>query len=189
MPTLLIAGAALHLLKNEQERIALAAVHGLSLQAAAVGESIHLTIETVQENLDQALLEIPRDAVQKELVRWEDTNPLVRNVFVWQPGKGLLYPPGGMASTSEERQFIDRYGELFQGQGRFDAYSGRTAREGRIESSASAFINSYESRAAPSPRKKLLALSRQAVQENRQVYQEAERLSDVWKPAFQGKKG
>ncbi|MEA1969702.1 MAG: hypothetical protein U9N77_15965 [Thermodesulfobacteriota bacterium] len=43
---------------------------------------------------------------------WEETNPLIRNVFIWDEQTLLKYPVKGLASTLEERQFAARFGIL-----------------------------------------------------------------------------
>jgi len=164
VPTLLIAVAAFVLLKNEQERINLSARHTLSQRAQAISDTIHLTIETVQENLEQSLLEIEPERLKAELLNWETTNPLVRNIFIYYPEKRLDYPVKGMASTFEERQFIVRYDSLFKGRIKFDAnqYSTR-------ETAGSTNVQNDQTIAYKPPvqssRKKLIALSRQAKEE------------------------
>ncbi len=164
VPTLLIAVAAFVLLKNEQERINLSARHTLSQRAQAISDTIHLTIEAVQENLEQSLLEIEPERLKAELLNWETTNPLVRNIFIYYPEKRLDYPVKGMASTFEERQFIVRYDSLFKGRIKFDAnqYSTR-------ETAGSTNVQNDQTIAYKPPvqssRKKLIALSRQAKEE------------------------
>ncbi|MBU2455968.1 MAG: hypothetical protein KJ668_21880, partial [Proteobacteria bacterium] len=113
VPTLIMAMVAFKLLSHEQERISQSAIHALSERAKTISETIHLTIEAVQENLQQSLLDIDPDQLKKNLMEWEATNPLVRNVFVYKMDKRLEYPVRGMESTLEERQFISRYDALF----------------------------------------------------------------------------
>lgn len=121
MPTLLIAGIGFKILSNEQERINLSAIHALSQRASSVCETIHITIEAVQDNLEQALFEIDRYQLKTELTSWEKDNPLVRNFFIFQPKNRLYYPSRGMESTAEERRFISRYDSLFSGRIKFES--------------------------------------------------------------------
>jgi signal transduction histidine kinase len=69
----------------------------------------------VEVELQQALYEVPGQRLVDTLLEWEATNPLIRNVFVWDGATGLEYPPAGMAATAEERQFTDRFDGLFSG--------------------------------------------------------------------------
>ena len=165
VPTLLMAGVAFVLLEKEQERITLSAIHALSQQAQSVSETIHLTIETVQENLEQSMLEIDSLTLKTELVQWEATNPLVRNIFIYYPKKQLEYPVKGMASTFEERMFMNRYDSLFSGRIKFD--------ENQMSLRVSDQESNRQAEELPqSSRKKLIALSRLAKQE-KMVVQEA----------------
>ncbi|MBU1193509.1 MAG: HAMP domain-containing histidine kinase [Proteobacteria bacterium] len=123
VPTLIMAGAAFTLLSHEQDRISESARTALVERARTVCESIHLTIETVQGNLVQSLLDLDPQQLEKHLIQWEQTNPLIRNVFIWQKKQNepyLEYPLRGMASTREERWFIARYDALFTGRIPFD---------------------------------------------------------------------
>ncbi len=119
VPTLIIAVIALQLLSHEQERINQSAINALSQRAKAVSQTIHITIETIQENLKQSLLSIDHKNLETTLLLWEETNPLVRNVFI-RRDQGLEYPVKGMESTFEERQFMARYDALFSGRVKFD---------------------------------------------------------------------
>ena len=83
MPTLIIAGLALKLLSHEQERINQSAIKALSQRAETVSQTIHITIEDVLENLKQSLLAIEQDTLETTLLIWEETNPLVRNIFLY----------------------------------------------------------------------------------------------------------
>ena len=119
VPTILIGGTAFTLLTHEQERINQAALAALKDRASAIAGTIHTTMEGLQRNLTQSLKEIKPDKIQKTLHLWEQTNPLIRNVFIWDKERGLLYPAQGMPpleSTREERRFINRYDAFFSGQ-------------------------------------------------------------------------
>ncbi len=119
MPTLIIAGIAFKLLSHEQERINQSAINALSQRAEAISQTIHITIETIQDNLKQSLFDIDQNDLATTLLRWEGTNPLVRNVFIYK-NQDLEYPVKGMESTLEERRFITRYDALFSGRVKFD---------------------------------------------------------------------
>ena len=167
VPTLIIAVIAARLLFHEQERINLSAIHTLSERAKVVSETIHFTIESVQENLKQSLLDIDQKKLQKILVAWEKTNPLIRNVFIYHEGKDLEYPVRGMESTLEERRFIVRYDSLFSGRMKFGFNENPVKEEPKIKKSEGDYSgsNRYEpvSKKQPeSSRQKLVALSRVA---------------------------
>jgi len=119
MPTLIITGIAFKLLSHEQERINQSAINALSQRAEAISQTIHITIETIQDNLKQSLFDIDQNDLTATLLRWEGTNPLVRNVFIYK-NQNLEYPVKGLESTLEERRFITRYDALFSGRVKFD---------------------------------------------------------------------
>jgi signal transduction histidine kinase len=124
VPSLFMSGAAYRLLSHEQERIGRAAQEAMMERAAAISETIHVTIETVKDNLIRSLVEIDPGLLKQTLLDWEKTNPLVRNVFVFEPGNKLIYPVKGMAGTPEQRQFIARFEALFSGRIEFDRWGG-----------------------------------------------------------------
>ena len=148
VPTLIISGIAFRLLSHEQERINRAAIQALSERAKTISETIHITVEAVQENLTQSLLDIDQDNLQKTLLVWEETNPLVRNVFIYQKNRELEYPVRGMESTLEERRFITRYDSLFSGRMKFDFNEDLSKDESKTKG------------VTESSRQKLVALSR-----------------------------
>jgi len=145
IPTLILAGVAFRLLSHEQERIRRNSADALLDQARVIARSIDLSLETVQENLTGSLLDIPPGDIEPRLMSWERLNPLVRNVFIFHPEGGLEYPERSIASTQEERQFIDRFSPLFSG--RLSFGFNKLSKEGTTVQASS--------------RKKLYALSRE----------------------------
>ena len=115
VPAVVISAAAFRLIYHEQERINGLAVASIEDRTETIGDTLQITVEAVEEELSRALLNIPEDKLQDTLLEWVDTNPLVRNVFIWDENSGLRYPVSGMASTSEERHFISRFDGLFSG--------------------------------------------------------------------------
>ncbi len=165
VPTLIVAAVAFRLLSHEQDRLHRSAQAALTQQAKTLSETIHLTIEDVQQNLTLSLLALEQKQIKSRLVQWEHTNPLVRNVFIYTKEQGLEYPLDGMASTKEERLFAVRYDALFSGRTSFDFN-----REGRQEISRTGTglkkeiradsYGSIEDDIEKSSRKTLVALSR-----------------------------
>ncbi len=114
-PTLIISLAVLRMLSHEQERIDRLARETAADRARAVAESIQISVQAAQNDLAREMDRIPEDKLVETLTAWEETNPLIRNVFVKKPGTGLVYPPKGRAATAEERRFVERYAALFSG--------------------------------------------------------------------------
>jgi len=165
VPTFIIAGIAARLLSHEQDRINRSAIHALSERANAISDTIHLTVEAVQENLTQSLLDIDQKNLQKTLLVWEETNPLVRNIFIYKKDRILEYPVRGMESTLEERRFISRYDSLFSGRMKFDFNADSLKDELKAASLAGSSLDSLQYSSAikkqtKSSRQKLFALSR-----------------------------
>jgi len=115
VPAVAVCLAASQLLVHEQERISHLAQSSRNSRARAIAENLRITVDAVETKLQQALHEIPGDLLADTLLEWEATNPLIRNVFVWNEATGLEYPLTGMASTAEERRFMDRFDGLFSG--------------------------------------------------------------------------
>ncbi len=158
VPTLIMSGVAYRLLSHEQDRISRSAQEALTERAAAISETIQGTIETVKDNLVLSLMEIDPGLLKQTLLDWEKTNPLIRNVFVFEePGKKLIYPVRGMASTPEQRQFIARFEALFSGRMDFDQPGGNADPEySRVNEAGRAVSAARQGDA----RKQLFALSR-----------------------------
>jgi signal transduction histidine kinase len=165
VPTLVIAIIAFKLLSHEQERISKSALDALSERATIISETIHLTIQAVQDNLTQSLLVLDPGKLKKKLIEWEETNPLVRNVFVYKKDKNLEYPLRGLESTLEQRLFIARYDSLFSGRTKFDFNEDPLRDEPKISGVADSYSNlgkngSLTKQQTQSSRQKLVALSR-----------------------------
>jgi signal transduction histidine kinase len=114
-PALIISIFAFQLLSHEQERINRMAVASTEDRARAIGETLQITVEAVEDELLASLRGIPERDLKDTLLELEQSNPLIRNVFIWDRNSGLRYPVQGPASTSEERQFIVRFDGLFSG--------------------------------------------------------------------------
>ncbi len=178
VPALVLAGVAGRLLSLEQERIRKASVTALTDRARSIADSIDLTLVTVQDNMTQTLFNLNTDRLEMQLVTWEKKNPLVRNVFIFDPVGDLEYPRRSMAATQEERSFINRFDPLFSGRISFDfnhrPQDGETRRaETPADSSLSARVTS---------RRALYDLSRAKVPEQTT---ESMELAAQPKPGFQ----
>jgi signal transduction histidine kinase len=165
VPTLVIAIIAFKLLSHEQERISKSALDALSDRATIISETIHLTIQAIQDNLTQSLLVLDQGKLKKKLIEWEETNPLVRNVFVYKKDKNLEYPLRGLESTLEQRLFIARYDALFSGRTKFDFNEDPLRDEPKISGLADSYSSSGKNDSLTkqqtlSSRQKLVALSR-----------------------------
>jgi signal transduction histidine kinase len=114
VPTLLIGAMAMRLVRNEQRRL-VADSRATALQRAeSAAESLDLAVAEVREGLLASLRQLPEEHLADRLDDWKQNNPLIRNVFIWNPG-GLILPDPQRPVSSEEAAFIARYDALFQG--------------------------------------------------------------------------
>ena len=114
VPAVIISVVAFKLLLHEQERINRSTITSLTERARIIAQSIHITVKEVEESLSKALIDIDPDKLEPTLLFWEETNPLIRNVFIWEKQSLLKYPVKGMAATYEERQFVNRFDAFLQ---------------------------------------------------------------------------
>ena len=115
LPTALISGYAWHMLDKTGERLETTARETVQQHIRTIAEGIQLAVSGVQEELLTSLRQLPPENPLRELERWRDTNPLVRNIFIWSPPDMLHYPPEPPAATAEEQHFQTRYEGLFSG--------------------------------------------------------------------------
>jgi signal transduction histidine kinase len=116
VPTLLLGFGALYLLRGEDARLAGSARATALDRVSAIAGNIDLAIGEVKDGLVETLSTLPHYdfASQTDLLEeWKRSNPLVRNVFIWEQGPGLRYPDPEMPSSDEEEAFIRRYLSLF----------------------------------------------------------------------------
>jgi signal transduction histidine kinase len=119
IPTLMLGLGALYLLKGEEARLASSARATASDRISAIAGNLDLSIAEVKDGLVDTLQNMPQGGFMQQtdlLEEWKRSNPLVRNVFIWQQGQGLRYPDPEMPSSDEEADFIRRYLSLFANQ-------------------------------------------------------------------------
>lgn len=119
IPTLMLGIGALYLLKGEEARLASSAQATASDRISAIAGNIDLAIGEVKDGLIETLRNLPHDGFIRQtdlLEEWKRSNPLVRNVFIWEAGRGLLYPDPEIPSNDEEADFVRRYLPLFSNQ-------------------------------------------------------------------------
>jgi signal transduction histidine kinase len=119
IPTLLLGFGALYLLKGEDARLASSARATANDRVAAIAGNLDLAIAEVKDGLVETLQALPHDDFMQQtdlLEEWKRSNPLVRNVFIWEQGRGLRYPAPATPSSDEEADFIRRYLSLFASQ-------------------------------------------------------------------------
>jgi signal transduction histidine kinase len=113
IPTLLLGVGALRLLRSEEARLASSGRAAARDRVGAIAGNIDLAIGEVQDGLLETLRTLPQDDLAGRLEAWKRENPLVRNVFVWQQGRGLRFPDPERPASDEEMAFVRRYLPLF----------------------------------------------------------------------------
>jgi len=116
VPTLLLGVGALRLLQSEEARLSSNQQAAASDRASAIAGNIDLAIAEVQDALQETLQQLPQQNLAGQLHRWKRGNPLVRNVFIWQQGQGLLLPNPERPASDEESAFVRRFLPLFADQ-------------------------------------------------------------------------
>jgi signal transduction histidine kinase len=112
IPTLIGGGVVIRLMRHEQERIVNSAIVAAAARARTAVDNIELAVAEVREGLLASLLALPPDNLAERLQRWQRENPLIRNVFIWDPQQGLLLPDARSATVGEAA-FARRYDDLF----------------------------------------------------------------------------
>lgn len=116
VPTLLLGVGALRLLQSEETRLLNSARSAAGDRVEAIAGNIDLAVAEVQDGLLETLRQLPQDNLPLQLDSWKRENPLVRNVFIWQRGRGLIFPNPEQPASDEEEAFVRRYLPLFADQ-------------------------------------------------------------------------
>nr|WP_321400726.1 HAMP domain-containing sensor histidine kinase [uncultured Desulfobacter sp.] len=155
VPAMVLAGFAFRQISFEQDRLRRAGITALEDQARLTAQNLDQAMANIQENLTRSLLDIKANHLSiqtlgERLLAWEQSNPLIRNVFIFHPEKGLMHPRRSRAATREERQFINRFNPLMTGDLPFD-FNRPAGRENKRAASGPAISST------------LYALSRQSI--------------------------
>jgi signal transduction histidine kinase len=102
--TLAIGGLAFYLLQRESDRLR----QNARRQAVSTGQNIAANLTAMLGNKKSetmgmlaSLPDEPDDRLDKFLLGWKETNPIVQNVILYRPGIGLALP---LPLTSEQRE-------------------------------------------------------------------------------------
>ena len=166
VPTLVIGVALFQLLRHEQERMNQAARFSARERALAIADTLQITVEAVEDELTETLLRMPSEGLKEALIRLEERNPLIRNIFIWDNKSGLTYPGSINGLTGEERRFMARFSSLFSGRIPWSTSSNNlyVSDKGRAATPAPAKDKgiglSEESRNVKSERQRLVSLAK-----------------------------
>jgi len=149
VPTLMLGLGALYLLKGEEDRLASSARAAAGDRSAAISGNLDLAIAEVKDGLLETLRSLPQEDLARQadlLEEWKRGNPLVRNVFIWERGRGLRYPDPEMPSSDEEADFIRRYRSLFASQAAWQGPPGDIAAKTGADQASSILLERRELR-------------------------------------------
>ena len=134
LPTLVGGALALRLLGREAARLRSESRAAAEERARLAAENVVAAVAEAQAGLMATLTGLGPGPLAQPLRDLRAANPLVRNVFLWAPGRGLQLPDAGGLLSDEERGFVDRYQPLWSGRQswptappREDGYSTRRA--------------------------------------------------------------
>ncbi len=116
VPTFLISASLFQLLRQEQVRMVEAVYSTATERARNITQTIQLTTRGVQRTATQALLLLPGDDLQEQLLGFIRATDLVSDAFIWSPKQGLLFPRMDNSATPREKRFVERYRSLFSGE-------------------------------------------------------------------------
>jgi two-component system, OmpR family, phosphate regulon sensor histidine kinase PhoR len=120
IPTLLLGLGALRLLQSEAARLTSSNQETARDRALAIAGNIDLAVSEVKDGLQETLRSLPQPNLVEQLDTWKRSNPLVRNAFIWEQGRGLIFPDPEQPASDEEAIFIRRYLTLFADQSSWD---------------------------------------------------------------------
>jgi len=115
VPATVIGVAAALFLCREQERINQQARTTALGAVSVVADNLKLAVIAAEESISDELKRLDGDNIRVGLQEWERSNPLIRNMFIWNPQSGLQIPSQSNERTIEERLFAARYSALFSG--------------------------------------------------------------------------
>ena len=114
--TLVVGGMAWRFLGHENERLRRIEEQAVRSQAEILAASVEWAVRDVEDAVMRELSGLPPQRLREELVEWERRDPLIRNVFIWNPPGTLLLPAQEPSCTQEEKAFALRFAPLFSGQ-------------------------------------------------------------------------
>jgi signal transduction histidine kinase len=115
IPACIIAGIAARLLTHEKERLGRLTESTELARLQSVAQQVEGAVKTAQSDLLQSLQNMPDEQLEAGLTTWEQSNPLIRNVFIWRGANQLQLPDNRLPLTREQQGFLQRYTTLFNG--------------------------------------------------------------------------
>ena len=112
VPAVILTGTAIFFLFRVQSVLAELNSSVVRTAALDLAAMTHGWVAQQNDRLARALDTAPENQLVESLCEIRRTNPLVRNVFVWEKGKGLTFPEKGSLAV-EDQLFLGRYQRVF----------------------------------------------------------------------------
>ena len=112
IPTLLIGGYALNLLRHESKRLERVAIDTATEKANLAADAIRLSVTGIKKSLLDELVDVAEVELEEELWAQEFENPFVRNGFMFRDSgkvQGLLMPNLKEQRGPEKIEFVRVY--------------------------------------------------------------------------------
>ncbi len=114
LPTIVLGWVAIRLLRFEEQRLRMVAESSMRAEIHTIVDSVSSAMDDVKRGIMDRLVDIETSTLPGSLASWERDNPLIRNVFVVQGDRDVIYPPSD-AMTGEQSSFLMRYDALLTG--------------------------------------------------------------------------
>jgi signal transduction histidine kinase len=114
IPALLLTLAAVRLLMGVREQLAALEQDRNRNIAEKVSREVNVWLTALQTDLLRQVETLPQADLPLELRTFQRESPFVRNVFVWEKEKGVVFPLT-VPIENEEQRFLIRFAPLFKG--------------------------------------------------------------------------
>ena len=114
LPALAAGWLMFRLMRSEGQRVAMAEAAAAQQQARLIADDVALSMDEAKDGLAELLKQCAGGDVVEALRKMEQTHPLVRNAFVWQPREHrFLYPATAQGMTADHTDFVRRSEDYF----------------------------------------------------------------------------
>jgi signal transduction histidine kinase len=114
LPALLLTLAAIRLLVGVREQLASLEQERCRNLAEKVSGEVVTWVGALQTDLLRQVESLPQTDLPQHLRTLQQESPFIRNVFVWEKEKGVVFPSRSLVETEEQR-FLLRFAPLFKG--------------------------------------------------------------------------
>ncbi len=136
-PALILGAGAVFLLQREQARLRDTVRETWTSRADALAAALDLAVTDAEAGMLKTMADFPENDLRPHLDLWRRESPLIRNVFLWAPKAGLLYPNAHQPATPDEADFLRRCGGLFANPARWQGAGTPTPASGPAASASS----------------------------------------------------